>query len=348
MALPSGYRRLKSISSTGTQYLNTNYYPTYQTRVVAVMSNTSAKGCLFGVRDTSSTSSPRQFALYVASATSFRSDYFGTNKTATVTSTAGKIEVDKDKHVAVVNGTTITNTSKTSGVCTYPMWIFTYNNVGATGTFTNSSMEVFKIYEAGTLLHDYIPAMRISDNKPGAYDDVTGEFLTNAGTGEFTYEEVPLSGKHRTLIDGTVWGIPSGRCFVGGVGYNAQKGRTLVGGTGYDLVIGNPPIIATVSGTGNTSCAYATIGSYKYYLKDDLPASVEVKVGDVITLVAAGYYGSTIKIDGKTVASGDNDGDYHAVTYNWEVPEGISAIDIVLKYSGSGTSRNGYITVTTS
>ena len=50
-----------------------------------------------------------------------------------------------------------------------------------------------KIYECvfydinENVIHDYVPVLRIIDNKPGMYDKVTGTFLTNSGTGDFTY-----------------------------------------------------------------------------------------------------------------------------------------------------------------
>ena len=39
--------------------------------------------------------------------------------------------------------------------------------------------------ETGTIVGKFIPCRRKSDNKPGMYDTVSGEFFTNQGTGEF-------------------------------------------------------------------------------------------------------------------------------------------------------------------
>jgi hypothetical protein len=48
-----------------------------------------------------------------------------------------------------------------------------------------------KIYDISDgkrlLIANLVPALRVSDNKPGMYDLVTGQFLTNQGTGEFAY-----------------------------------------------------------------------------------------------------------------------------------------------------------------
>lgn len=40
---------------------------------------------------------------------------------------------------------------------------------------------------------------------------------------------------HKTLINGTVYTVQSGKCMVDGTVYNILKGRTLIGGTGYDI-----------------------------------------------------------------------------------------------------------------
>lgn len=41
--------------------------------------------------------------------------------------------------------------------------------------------------DGNALVRNFMPALRLSDNKPGLYDTVNGVFYTNAGTGEFLY-----------------------------------------------------------------------------------------------------------------------------------------------------------------
>lgn len=45
----------------------------------------------------------------------------------------------------------------------------------------------------------------------------------------------PPPATHKTLVNGTVYTVQSGKCMVGGTVYNILKGRTLIGGTGYDI-----------------------------------------------------------------------------------------------------------------
>ncbi len=54
--------------------------------------------------------------------------------------------------------------------------------------FKPSSMRLYglKIYEDGSLVGDYTPCYKLSDNTIGLYDTVTGTFFDNSGTGVFT------------------------------------------------------------------------------------------------------------------------------------------------------------------
>lgn len=45
----------------------------------------------------------------------------------------------------------------------------------------------------------------------------------------------PPPATHKTLINGTVYEVKSGKCLVNGTAYSIKKGRTLIGGTGYDI-----------------------------------------------------------------------------------------------------------------
>ena len=45
----------------------------------------------------------------------------------------------------------------------------------------------------------------------------------------------PPPATHKTLVNGTVYTVKSGKCMVGGTVYNILKGRTLIDGTGYDI-----------------------------------------------------------------------------------------------------------------
>lgn len=56
---------------------------------------------------------------------------------------------------------------------------------GAGGSVKNRFYGAFKIWSQGTLIRDYIPAVRLSDNKAGFYDLVNHTFNPSIGTAEF-------------------------------------------------------------------------------------------------------------------------------------------------------------------
>ena len=89
-----------------------------------------------------------------------------------------------DNHTYNIPNVSYTSEGKTIGlfcrICnsngtTYPNW------------FCAGKMYSARIKQNGILVRDLVPALRKADNKPGMYDFVSGQFFTNAGTGEFTY-----------------------------------------------------------------------------------------------------------------------------------------------------------------
>jgi len=240
MALPSGYRRLKCLRSTGTQYIDTGVKPKNTTRVVVnfrFLKETSSFQGVFGSRTSSSATD--RFCFYLSNSATFRSDFYNNNQSFnTGISTTEKHTVDKNKNVTTIDGAH--SVTHTDGTFTGTNNLYLFGN-STKGSLTEcGSVEIYsgKIYDDGTLVRNYVPALRASDSKPGMYDEANDVFYTNAGTGEFEYEEVEPTGDHRTMVDAVIWGVPSGRCLVDGVGYSIQKGRTLVDGVGYDVAFG--------------------------------------------------------------------------------------------------------------
>lgn len=90
---------------------------------------------------------------------------------------------------------------------------------------------------------------------------------------------------HKTLIDGTGYGIVGGKTKIGGTAYDIVKGRTLAGGTAYDIPFRGDPCTVTISGTLPDS-AYAD-WSLRYggavYRSGSFPAAV----GDTVSIVQA-------------------------------------------------------------
>lgn len=91
--------------------------------------------------------------------------------------------VDKNKNIVYLDGITLMSFSSSTFICPDNMYIFTMNlngNVDYGGD--PIILYSFQIYNNDSLVLDFIPCKRKSDNKPGLYDTVEGKFYTNQNT----------------------------------------------------------------------------------------------------------------------------------------------------------------------
>lgn len=64
-------------------------------------------------------------------------------------------------------------------------YLFARNNNESVTNYCKSKTTMAKFWNNNTLVRNFIPCYRKSDNKPGLYDLVENKFYTNQGTGEF-------------------------------------------------------------------------------------------------------------------------------------------------------------------
>ena len=63
-----------------------------------------------------------------------------------------------------------------------------YSDSAKSGSFgCRCQMKELTIKQGDLIIHNFVPAVRNQDNKPGMLDTVCGRFYTNQGTGEFSY-----------------------------------------------------------------------------------------------------------------------------------------------------------------
>lgn len=199
--LPIGMVKLEYLESVGTQYIETGITmnSTYGVEIDAkqTATTTSVARYLFG-------DAPAQNTRYLLCVTSGADNYrFGLengNKDSSVNAYDGRFHVHKVKDKTYyIDGTSYGSLSVTDFTGGRASRLF---NVQTTSSQTENYWQVryCKIFDdSGRLIADMIPALRLYDNKPGMYDLVRRQFLTNAGSGEFKYE-VPLdTTKYRRL-----------------------------------------------------------------------------------------------------------------------------------------------------
>ena len=78
---------------------------------------------------------------------------------------------------------TMSATTYTCDKTAYIFWVHTKRWIGWPSAMKLYS---FKIYESWTLVRDFVPCYRVSDNVIWLFDKVWNKFYTNAGTGSFT------------------------------------------------------------------------------------------------------------------------------------------------------------------
>lgn len=193
--LPTGYKRCKYLESSGKQYISTGIYGVNETDSFTLeyrlLSSNVANGeaNFFGF-DTGS--------LYY-DYNARHGDKGGKAEVAwsAVVNTKAPLSID-DVHtvnlsangVVTIDNTVIGKLSKASNPNisnqSHALFARFRNNIPR-------FYGVVKIYDFsfernGSVIAKYIPAVRISDNKPGMYDIASKQFFVNKGTGEFGYE----------------------------------------------------------------------------------------------------------------------------------------------------------------
>lgn len=101
------------------------------------------------------------------------------------------------------------------------------------------------------------------------------------------------------------------------------------------------PVSVTITGAGDRTNRYVTIGGIKYTTRTE--EDITVLTGDTITfgISTSSTSAGKVTINDVTVLTATKDDGER--TYDWKVPKGIVSIDIELI-----SSTNGHIIVTTS
>ena len=239
MSLPSGYKKLEYIQSTGTQYIDTlvniEANKPITLRVVCDCSFNNA-GVGNGVGTTIS-GNIFYFGTYNGSYC------YGLGKVDGVTSVAADTErriYDLDavgKKLTISGKLSLTGLSFATPTASRTFWLPQWGQ--------GIKLYSCQIYDNGTLVRDFIPC-QTTDGTIGLWDDVNSVFYGNAGTGTFTAGP-EIKGANKTLIDGTGYDVKAGKCLVGGTAYASKKGRTLIDGTAFTISLSNGIPLNTIT-----------------------------------------------------------------------------------------------------
>lgn len=186
--LPSGYTQLEYIQSTGTQYINTGFVPSPDTRAVIdaqITAQTAASAAYLGERSGSGGTDKTAYELWsMRTGANISSDFFGNRVSKTMSTIGTRVLIDKNKASVTINGSTITN-SAAAGTATLPIFLLASNDKGTAAFGIAAKLYACQLYDNGALVRDFVPCKNAS-GAVGLYDTVGAQFYANAGTGTFT------------------------------------------------------------------------------------------------------------------------------------------------------------------
>lgn len=195
--LPSGYTQLNSITTTGSQYINTGLWLTdnFKAEIVGRFTSTTGTQCVLGATVRTSNATYRNIVLgknasqyYVGNG----SPWYQPNQTNS------SATLDTTKHTFVVEITSSTTKISVDGVentATYEsssveedLYLFANNAIVAGGTssvadFAQFEAESVKLYDNGNLTFNGVPCKR--GDIAGLYDTVSETFMPSSGSSAF-------------------------------------------------------------------------------------------------------------------------------------------------------------------
>ena len=230
-ALTDGYTELQYIESTGTQYINAMYTPSasgyeYEIEVATLNGNSAIIGCQSNDALLYSSHSGNKVIVLIQ----------GTSASFTVDTVQGRfykhnLSYDGTTYTYKVDGAVIGQETKTIN----PLPYFLFGNTRSSGTevYDLGSVRIgkAKLYNNGSLVRNFIPAKRNSDNAIGMYDTVSGQFFENAGSGVFTAGPDAANNACEECVGATyqdVNGTTATACTAcpTGYDYNTDNGKT--------------------------------------------------------------------------------------------------------------------------
>lgn len=179
------YEELDYIESDGSQYINTEYFPNSETRVILDIESDTNIGetHVFGSR--ASTGSSDWYLMLIDSGLRWRSDYYNSQQMLASAPRSGKIHIDKNRNVTTINNTYTVQSTYTSFYNNkYPLYIFAVNTGNSPSTFLKAKLLSCKIYDGNDLVRDYVPA-KAPNGDVGLYDKIYKKFYSDSNNGNF-------------------------------------------------------------------------------------------------------------------------------------------------------------------
>lgn len=215
--LPDTYQEVEYIESSGTQYIDSNYIPNANTKIIfdSIM---GVNGVSDSVRQGRKGDNQRLSIAIVSNKLEFAiGGYQSVN--LNVAGQRHLFELDVPSRQGKLDDIVYATFSSTAWTSEQTLYFFGRHMDSGVDGLGNTRNYNIKIYEQDQLIREYIPCYRLADDVIGMYDIVNNVFYTNAGTETFakgsdiapvTYESlltdanfspVAFSGNYNELIN---------------------------------------------------------------------------------------------------------------------------------------------------
>jgi hypothetical protein len=203
IGLPEGFTQVEFIQSSGSQYIDTGFYPSNNARLVLDFeNNTHGSGWrgIYGARE--GTNNARSFSLFMSSADRFYSNTGNTVYTWGATpSIFGRHMVDHVGNTVTIDGVSHSHSNITFTNTISTLVLFGTKDNGSVGNLSDIKIFSCKIYDNGNLVRDFIPCKN-AEGVAGLYDTVDDKFYGNAGSGVFAVgQDVEMSATPRNALE---------------------------------------------------------------------------------------------------------------------------------------------------
>lgn len=193
-ANPDIYLKSSTTAQNLNHYINTNYYPNNNTRVITSFENSTRN---YGIRLFGEQHSPNMFRFGTTNGTGWLFAY-GSQGTSssTINFIHERVKVDFNKNVIKINDTVINTFTEQTFTSTQPFYLMNINQSTMRDAW-DAPVYWCKIYDNDILVRHFVPVPKgllignfvVPSN--GMFDIVEQKFYGNAGTGEFTIGGIP-------------------------------------------------------------------------------------------------------------------------------------------------------------
>lgn len=310
--LPQGFTRVEYIESTGTQYIDTGFKPNQDTRVELIVAYLGSGGDnIAGVRNSTSDTTNR-FGLITFGSTSKIGAFFRDSSIQAIAVDNHVHTYDLSKSGLYVDSALYGSANSGTFSCTYNFTLFAWNNGSGGVACAESRVYLCKIYDNGTLVHDYISCID-ANGDANLWDDVNETLAEKVGTFLYGAPVVPESLSGLVQIN-----AQAGAAFSWNPSEDANEYVIARDGVKIATVYGNvtsytdtdAPGLSTYTVTPYNGTQAGAGASITILTKIDTPVNLNASLDDrTVTLTwnaVSGAEGYKVYRDGAVVASVTN------------------------------------------